>query len=383
MKDFADKVCMCALNTVMGYNPVEGRKLVDWFGTAEAVFGASPEEIDECVPGNRALTEQIGVSALEKAEKDLGKAAACGARFITQEDDDYPSLLLECPDAPLGIFFRSVSSPSEVFEMRTGVAVVGTRDLSPYGKEWTRKLTLALTETETPPVVVSGLAFGADIIAHEAALERGVPTVGVMATGVDTVYPWQHSRTAEKMATTPLCALVTDYPPGTAPVALNFMRRNRIIAGLSRAVIVTESRKKGGSLLTARYANEYCRDVYALPGKADDVRSEGCNSLIRFSMAEIITDPYDLVGRIGLKLPRRGKSPVFRDIVRRTYALHPDVEQIVACAELISANRGINADELCRNMGLPYASVASLTATLEGDGFVKADLLGRYSIIAR
>ena len=191
------------------------------------------------------------------------------------------------------------------------VAVVGTRDISPYGREWCERIVHALARTSPKPLIVSGLAIGTDICAHKAALEASLPTIAVMATGTDTIYPYRHRQIAEKMSGTQGCALVTDYPPGTAPLPVNFLRRNRIIAGLSHATILVESKIKGGGMMTCRLAFSYDRDVYALPGRADDLRSQGCNHLIRARMAEPLTSEEDIIDSLGLLTTGR-KSPSLR-----------------------------------------------------------------------
>ena len=267
--------------------------------------------------------------------------AAGGFRFIGFGDGDYPALLAECEDPPLGLYYNASSTPTEVFEMRPCISVVGTRDLSPYGRDWCRKLVLAMGEASVPPCIVSGLAFGADGIAHRTALECGLTTVGVMATGIEKVYPWQHAELAGQMVRTPGCAVVTDYPSGSSPVALNFVRRNRIIAGLSRATVVVESRTKGGSLITAKYACDYNRDVFALPGRADDVRSAGCNSLIRQRMADIVTDPEDLVERLGLGKTARRRKAGLEALLGRKYG--PD-SPLVKLGLLVKGRPGVSLE---------------------------------------
>jgi DNA processing protein len=231
-----------------------------------------------------------------------------------------------------------------------------------------------------PPCIVSGLAFGADGIAHRTALECGLPTVGVMATGIEKVYPWQHAELAGEMVRTPGCAVVTDYPSGSSPVALNFIRRNRIIAGLSRATIVIESKTKGGSLITAKYACDYNRDVFALPGRADDLRSAGCNSLIRQRMADIITDPEDLVERLGLGKTLRRRKAGLETLLGRKYGAD---SPLIPLALTVKGHPGISLEEIVRETGWTWPEVQERAALLETDGFLETDLLGRCTIPAK
>ena len=168
---------------------------------------------------------------------------------------------------------------------RPRIAVIGTRDPSPYGREYTMKIVSMLAQSSLNPVIISGLAMGVDTIAHRSALSNGLQTVAVLPTGIDTIYPLQNRELAEKIQEDPGSALLTQFPEKTAPMAINFLARNYVIATLSDLVIVVESKVKGGAIVTARYASEYNIPVIALPGRVDDLRSQGCNELIREGIA--------------------------------------------------------------------------------------------------
>lgn len=401
MRYSEEQVALCALNKIYGYHPSVALQLMELAGGAAALFAAPLPKS----PVHPELWEQITPSALEAACRELEKVESRGFRFIGWGDADYPSGLEECPEPPLGLYLNGTSSPAEIFGLRPMVGVVGTRDISLYGKAWCAKLVEALASASIQPCIVSGLALGTDGIAHQTALEQGLPTIGVMATGIDKVYPWQHERLAMKMVESPGSALLTDYPLGTSPVALNFVRRNRIIAGLVSGVIVVESKTRGGSLMTAKYACEYSRDVFALPGRVDDVRSAGCNSLIRENMAEIITTPEDLVARLGLGGSFRrgaGSSWVtgadgFRASLERRYGSGPDPQAASASPALLAwsgadavrlgmavyEQRGIGPEELAAQLGLPIPRVLELIGLLEADGFIATDLLRRCSALSR
>jgi DNA processing protein len=204
-----------------------------------------------------------------------------------------------------------------------------------------------------------------------------------MATGIDDIYPWQHRELAERMVETPGCALVTDYPTKTSPVALNFIRRNRIIAGLSSSTIVIESAEKGGSLITARYANDYSKDVYALPGRVDDRKSAGCNSLIRKQMAEIIDSLEDLPERLGLsKTSKKAREDVLQNAERFYRGSLPSdkVGAILEILEEVKRSPGIDYDGLSSALSLPFGVVAECAGLLENDGFISTDLIKRCTI---
>ena len=373
-----ERTALCALNKVLGYIPAAGHALLGRFGAASAVFDqADAAARRQALGAFRDQADLIDGNLLDWAARELDRLQQEGFRFIGYGEDDYPSLLAECEDPPLGLYYNASSPPAAVFGMRPCISVVGTRDISPYGRDWCRRLVLAMAEASVTPCIVSGLAFGADGIAHRTALECGIPTVGVMATGIEKVYPWQHTDLAGQMVRTPGCAVVTDYPMGSSPVALNFIRRNRIIAGLSRATVVIESKTKGGSLITAKYACDYNRDVYALPGRLGDPRSAGCNSLIRQRMADIITDPEDLVERLGLgKSARRRKAGLEALLVRK----YGNDSPLVRLAMLVKARPGISLEEIVRETGWSWPEVQERTAILETDGILETDLLRRCTI---
>ena len=417
MSSYDETVALCALNKIFGYHPRLALDLMEKSGSALALFDGSlaaeapvkeaqyalssaKKHADATGNASRpsaisALLPQLVPSQLEWAAKELEKVQGLGCRFISILDDDYPAALRECPGPPLGLYMKASSSPTEVFGLRPMVAFVGTRDLSPYGKAWCCKLVKAIADAHVQPSVVSGLALGTDGVAHRTALDCGLPTIGVMATGIDAVYPWQHEKLATEMVGTPGSALLTDYQLDTSPVALNFVRRNRIIAGLVSAVVVVESKTKGGSLMTAKYAVEYSRDVFAVPGRLDDVRSAGCNSLIASEMARIVTSPEQLVDALGLGGVRRhrgeggswvtsqaGDPPekVLQALLARKYG---PGSPLVTIGLAVQRQRGITPGELAAAVRRPYGEVLAGIGTLEADGFLTTDLLQRCSIAGK
>jgi len=375
MQEEEERTALCALNKALGYQPAAGRGLVERFGSAANVFRQSPETLREVLGAELAALLTPGLLAW--AREELERIRDGGFRFIAFGEEDYPDLLAECPDPPLGLYVHACTPPAAVFGLRPCIAVVGTRDLSPYGRDWCRKLVRAMAEATVSPCIVSGLAFGADGVAHRTALEGGLTTVGVMATGIEKVYPWQHTDLASQIANTPGCALVTDYPTGSSPVALNFIRRNRIIAGLSRATIVIESKTRGGSLITAKYACDYDRDVYALPGRAGDLRSAGCNSLIRQRMADIITDPEDLVERLGLGKSVRRRKAGLEALLAQKYGCG---SPLVRLGLLVKGRPGITLEEIARETGWGWPEVMERAGILETDGLLETDFLQRCTI---
>lgn len=378
---YDETLCCCALNMIFGYEPKISKALLDTLGSASAVFGLDKDGLDAVFGPYSRHAAKITERALDEAERELSRVSDMGCRFIGLTGEDYPVLLKECEDAPAGLYVKAGQGVGAVLSSCNMIAVVGTRDVSPYGREWAGSIVTAISSTDSPPPIVSGLAFGVDCAAHRQALDEDIVTVAVMATGIDSVYPWRHKALAEEIAAEG--ALVTDFPLGTSPVKVNFLRRNRIIAGMCKAVIVVESRRKGGGMVTAGLASSYGRDLYALPGRADDVRSAGCNWLIRSKMAEAIYSCEDLVSGLGMKgyAAKRKRSP--EEAVRTSFAGRVDVDRIGMLSSIISLirrHRGITVDELSSLSGLPWREVRENVAMLECDGLVTVDLLQRCSI---
>ena len=377
MSTYDETVAACALNKLFGDHPKTILRQVEEAGSALALF-----------EGN------LDRAQLDWAARELENVRKGGFRFLSLFDEDYPPQLRDLPDPPLGIYLRASTSPAEIFTLRPIVAFVGTRDLSPYGRAWCQKLVKGLADAHVPPTIVSGLALGIDGVSHQTALECGLPTIGVMATGIEEIYPRQHEQLALNMVRSPGCALLTDYPMHTMSLAWNFIRRNRIIAGLARAVVVVESKSKGGSLMTARYANEYSRDLFAVPGRLDDTRSAGCNSLIEAQMAHIITSPEQLVDALGLGGQHRhrgqggswvtyqaGDPPEVVLRARLTKHYGPS-SPLVPVGLAIQAERGISAEELSARLQKPFPEILAALGSLEADGIITTDLLGRCSLTA-
>lgn len=413
MDTYDERVALCALNKIFGYHPRLGLDLLNESGSALELFSVNGPVNRPGVPGHPDLAEQLNEKSLEWAFKELARVREKGFLFLSIRDDGYPAVLRECEDPPLGLYLNGSSSPTEIFDMHPMIGFVGTRDLSPYGKTWCRKLVEALAEARIRPAIVSGLALGVDGIAHRSALECGLPTIGVMATGIERIYPWQHSQLAIDMVGSPGCGLVTDYPIGTMPLAQNFLRRNRIIAGLVSAVVVVESKSRGGSLMTARYACEYGRDVYAVPGRLDDTRSAGCNSLIREQMAQIVTSPEDLVGALGLGTYKRGaggswahsQQDFLEQALGREFGGGSGAVGVsggvveagggvpgagggefgagslpVAVCLAVREHSGILPDDLATLLQRPISEILNAIGLLEAKGFLETDLLRRCSL---
>ena len=297
-------ICMCCLNRIFGFKPDLSRALVRTLGSASAVFTLTGDQLFELLPGSYKIRKEICGETLEKTSIELEHLARQGIHFLPFTDPAFPPLLKETPNGPIGLYVRGQLPDIG----RNCIAVVGTRSISNYGSEWCRRIVDTLASIPEKPAIISGLALGTDIRAHEAAVRDGLPSIGVLPCGIDTVYPHQHHDFAEALCRLPESGLVTDYPPATAPLPIHFLRRNRIIAGMASATIVIESGIRGGSMITARDAFEFNREVYALPGRVDDPHSQGCNYLIRNDMAEAIESMESLKESLAAALKFRRKA---------------------------------------------------------------------------
>ncbi len=383
MEKKVEKICSCALNRIFGFSPKTGLALMTCIGSAAEIFRMEEEEINKLLGPYSKYRGLIGRRALDEAEKELTRLERMDIQFVGWNEDEYPELLHECEDAPIGLYVRSTTPLAELWTPSRKIAVVGTRDISPYGREWCIKTVSAMAGTGEKPLIVSGLAIGTDFHAHRTALECGIPTIGVMATGPEDIYPLRHHDFAEKLYHTPGCALVTDYPPGTPPLAPHFLRRNRIIAGLSDSTILIESKIKGGGLMTCNLAFSYNRDVYALPGRVDDIRSQGCNLLIKNKVAEPLTSVEELMKSLGFNSLKKGLPSSSEERVRAAYEGSMSQEQLnmtTGIIRLIRKERGLTIEEISSATGLAYPHVSNIIHLLETDGFITIDLLQRCSL---
>ncbi len=285
-----DLVAAVALTLVPGIGPKLTRQLVSYCGSAEAVLSAPAHKL-RLVPGiGASLTEALtGLrTARQRAEEIVTRCEREDVRILWYQHPDFPRRLLELPDAPSLLYCRGAAD----LDAARAVALVGTRQATDYGRRATEKLVQGLLPYA--PLIISGMAYGIDILAHRAALEAGLPTVGVLAGGLDRLYPADHRRSAERVVAEG-GALLTEYPFGVEVARMQFPARNRIIAGLAEATIVVEAGAKGGALITADLANDYDRPVLAVPGDVFAPWSVGCNQYIRDAKAAACLSAADVV----------------------------------------------------------------------------------------
>ena len=356
-----------ALTLLPGIGPQLTRQLMSYGGSAKNVLMMPPGKLRR-IPGvgDATIKTLIGTErekALRKAESDLKKADKDGVEIIFYTSKRFPSRLKLIPDAPAILYYQGTAD----LNAPKTVALVGTRQATEYGREQTERIIKGLLPHR--PLVVSGLAYGIDIMAHRAALQEGLETVGVMATGLDILYPAAHRKTAEKMREQG--GLLTEFPFGTPPDRYNFPARNRIIAGLADGTVVVEAAKKGGALITAELALSYDRDVLAVPGNLDSAASEGCNALIRDNKAALYAEPRDLEQLLNwdAALHQSGK---FKAAL--TYSADDFTADEFAVVTVLAAapGRELQMDELAWKAQLPIYAVASLLLGLEFRGVVRA-----------
>ncbi len=382
MENSEEKTCLCALNRIFGFEPKIGLALISHFGSALEVVRLGEDKINEIIGPHSRYKGMITPRTVRDAAAELDDLSRRGISFHGITEASYPPLLKECEDSPIGLYVKSATPAAELWK-RSAISIVGTRDISPYGKEWCRKIVNGLSTTTHKPLIVSGLALGVDIEAHRSAIDYGLPTIAVMATGPDSIYPYRHRAFADKIASTDGCALVTDYPPGTPPLPVHFLRRNRIIAGLSGATVLVESKSKGGGLITCRLAFSYNREVYALPGRVDDTRSQGCNELIRRKIAEPISSVHSLIESLGMTAAATGSQLNDRERLAIHYGRHlamQDIDIMTEMMTLLRRTRGLTAEDLALSLKITYLKASELIAFLEIDGFVTRDLFQRCSI---
>ena len=311
--------------------------------------------------------------ARRRAECEMEANARCGVQTLCLGDGDYPQRLKDCPDAPLVLFFKGTAR----LNRSRVINIVGTRRCTAYGQDCVHSFVKRLAGLCPGVLIVSGLAYGIDICAHREALAAGLDTVAVLAHGLDYLYPPRHRDTATQMLTQG--GLLTEHFTRTNADKLNFLRRNRIVAGVADATVVAESAGHGGALVTARIATSYGRDVFAFPGRVGDERSEGCNNLIRDNKAALITSADDLVKAMGWQDDAKMEQARRQGIERTLFPELTDAEQAVAA--LLEKDNDQQINTLTAHTGLPVGELTALMFSLEMKGVVRLMAGGVYHLI--
>lgn len=342
-----------ALSMLPGIGGILARNVVAYVGSAEGVFKESLKSLLK-IPGIGEVNARRikNHNVFPNAEKELKFVRKYGVEVLFYTDKKFPRRLKACVDAPILIYTKGNMNLDE----QRIISIVGTRNATDYGKQICDDLIQQFSVRNYKIVVVSGLAYGIDIQAHKSALKYNVPTSAVVAHGLDKLYPSLHTETARKMIENG--GLVSDFPSSTKIDPSNFIRRNRIIAGLADATIVVESAAKGGALITAEIASSYNRDVFAFPGRSGDAYSKGCNQLIRNSGAALIENIDDLEYFMGWE--NDGKENIVQSSL--FIELNPDEEKIVT---LLRENGELFIDQISSEMSLPVSRVSATLLNLE------------------
>ena len=351
---------LLALLEVEGVGDVMAKKLISHFGSAEDVFKAKPATLRKIDGVGTILSQNFKRTAcFDKAEAELLFLEKNNYRCLTYTDTDYPMRLKHCFDAPVVLFTSGTidSAPAKI------ISVVGTRQVTQHGAEFCRELIADLAPLQ--PVIVSGFAYGVDIVAHQAAMENGLQTIGVLAHGLNQMYPKTHKKYRNKMEQNG--GFMTEFRSSSNPDKENFVRRNRIVAGISEATIVIESAEKGGSLITAALANEYNRDVFAVPGRTTDKLSQGCNTLIKTQRAHLLTSAADLIYILNWELQSLEKN---RATVQKQLFIELDSEEEKIYSYLHTNGKQL-LDIIAMECGFPVYRLSSILLNMELKGVIR------------
>ncbi len=363
-----EKIYQIALSLLNGIGPKKAKLLAAYVGSVRGVFEEKTSVLAK-VPGigSQILKSINKKECLERAELEFEFIQKHNIQAHFYQDASYPKKLMQCDDGPIVLFTKGNMD----FNKRKNIAIVGTRKATSYGKNMTRKFVKDLQDYDVQ--IISGLAFGIDITAHKAALEFNVPTLGVLAHGLDDLYPVGHKSTAKKMQESE-GGIVSEFLSGTVADPKNFPKRNRIVAGICDATVVMESSQKGGSLITAGLANGYNRDVFAFPGNADKLSSVGCNYLIQKNRAHLITSAQDMVDILGWQNELQTAS-----IQTNLFTSFSEEEQQILT--VLREKGTTQIDDLRHAVSMPVSKLSVQLFNLEMKGAIRALSGKRFEFI--
>ena len=364
-----------ALTRLTNFNYQQALELYKAVGSAQMLFEHRNEIGDIIKDASPRLMEALKDwdEAMRRAEAELRFMEEHRIRALTLNDDDYPQRLTECPDAPIIIYYTGNADLNQ----EKIVSIVGTRHATPYGQDLIHRFVSELRGLCPQVLIVSGLAYGVDICAHREALANGYPTVGVLAHGLDQIYPYRHRETAAQMLNHG--GLLTEFMSQTNADKPNFVRRNRIVAGMADAVILVESAAKGGGLITAEIAQSYARSVFAFPGNVGQPYSEGCNNLIRDNGAGLISSAQDFVKAMGWWEETHRQRANTDGIERNLFPdLTTEEQQVVS---LLQQTNDLQLNIITVKTGIPIGRLTALLFQLEMKGMVKPLAGGMYHLL--
>lgn len=367
-----------ALTRLTNFNYQQALELYKAVGSAQLLFEHRNEIGDIIKDASPRLVEALKDwnEPMRRAEAEIRFMEEHRIRALTLTSDDYPQRLTECPDAPIIIYY---TGNADLNQTRI-ISIVGTRRMTTYGEDLIRRFVRDLRQYCPEVLIVSGLAYGVDICAHRQALENGYPTVGVLAHGLDQIYPYRHRDTAAQMLNHG--GLLTEFMTQTNADKPNFVRRNRIVAGIADATILIESGARGGGLITAEIAQSYARAVFAFPGNVGQPYSEGCNNLIRDNGAGLISNAEDFVKAMGW--PTMKDMPLWLTPSPRSAGgtqipdLSPEEDQVVS---LLQQTNDLQLNIITVKTGIPIGRLTALLFQLEMKGVVKPLAGGIYHLL--
>jgi len=347
-----------ALQSVDGIGPVNARKLIEHCGGAKEVLEESQKSLGRIKGIRPNMLKQLkGRSIFKKAEREINFIEKHDIRAIHINEQTYPQKLKHCQDAPLVLFQKGS------FDIRKKkiISIVGTRLMTQYGKQFLHEFIQEVAKYD--PIIVSGLAYGIDSCAHHESIQNNLTTIGVLAHSLDQIYPKSHLNLSERMQNKG--GLYSEFWSGTAPEKVNFVKRNRIIAGVSEATIVVESADRGGSLITAALASSYHRDVFAVPGRVKDQFSRGCNMLIKSNKAAMISSVADLEYILGWDV-----ADTKPQVIQKKLFVELDKKERMLYDHLVKSEKKL-LDQLSLEIDLSIQSTLMLLLQLELKGLVK------------
>ena len=364
-----------ALTRISNFNFQQALELYRTVGSAQLLYEHRHDIGDilqDCSPRLKEAIKDWN-EPMKRADFELNYMREHQIRAITLNDDDYPQRLRECADAPIVLYYKGNADLNQA----KIISIVGTRQCTQYGQDLIRRF-MADLRTRCPEVlIVSGLAYGIDINAHRQALTQGYPTIGVLAHGLDQIYPYHHRGTAAEMLNHG--GLLTEFMTQTNADKPNFVRRNRIVAGLSDACIVVESKSKGGGLITAEIAQSYDRSVFAFPGAIGMLCSEGCNNLIRDNVAALISNADDFMRAMSWLDESKRQQALSDGIERNLFPdLSPDETKVVC---LLQQTNDLQLNILSVKSAIPIGKLTALLFNLEMKGVVKPLAGGMYHLL--
>ena len=365
-----------ALTRLTNFNYQQALELYKTVGSAQLLYEHRNEIGDIVKEASPTLMQalQNWDDAMKRADFELHYMQEHSIRGLVLGDDDYPQRLCECPDAPLILYYKGNCDLNQT----KIVSIVGTRQMTVYGQDLIRHFVNDLKRHCSNVLIVSGLAYGVDIYAHREALANGYETVGVLAHGLDQIYPYRHHETAAEMVTHG--GLLTEFMTQTNADKPNFVRRNRIVAGMADATVLVESAAKGGGLITCEIAQSYDRSVFAFPGNVGSEFSKGCNNMIRDNVAGLISNANDFVVAMGWQDEALRKQAMADGIERNLFPdLSPEEQQVVS---LLQQTNNLQLNILSVKTGIPIGQLTALLFQLEMKGVVKPLAGGTYHLLS-